>query len=187
MMKNLFEKALSIDPPWFVKEIRFDKGQKQLDIFIDFQRGATFAYEDEESGIQGEFKAYDTINKTWRHLNFFEHECRLHCRTPRIKTGDGKVRLITPSWAGLNSGFTLLLEALILQLCSHMPVNTVSRIIGETDTKLWRLLEQYTDRGREETDWSEVNTVGMDETSRAKGHDYVTLFVDMDEKRTPCC
>lgn len=65
-----------------------------------------------------------------------------------------------------------------------MPVNAVSRIIGETDTKLWRLLEQYTDRGREETDWTKVNTVGMDKTSRAKGHDYVTLFVDMDEKRT---
>ena len=184
MMKNLFEKALSIEPPWFVKEIRFDEEQKQLDIFIDFERGATFTYEDEESGIQGEFKAYGTINKTWRHLNFFEHECHLHCRTPRIKTGDGKVRLITPSWAGLNSGFTLLLEAFILQLCSHMPVNTVSQIIGETDTKLWRLIEQYTDRGREETDWSKVNTVGMDETSRAKRHDYVTLFVDMDEKRT---
>jgi hypothetical protein len=33
MMNNLFEKALSIDPPWFVKEIRFDEGQKQLDIY----------------------------------------------------------------------------------------------------------------------------------------------------------
>ncbi|MCD5416091.1 hypothetical protein LR032_03175 [Candidatus Bipolaricaulota bacterium] len=72
MMNNLFEKALSINPPWFVKEIRFDERQKKLDIFIDFQRGATFAYKDEESGIQGEFKAYDTINKTWRHLNFFQ-------------------------------------------------------------------------------------------------------------------
>jgi len=164
-MNTLFKKALGIESPWYVKEIRFDEGEKQLDLFIDFQKGATFAYEDEGSSIHGEFKAYDTVNKTWRHLNFFEHECRLHCRTPRIKTGDGKVHLITPPWAGLNSGFTLLFEALILQLCSHMPVHSVGRITGESDVKLWRLLERYTDRGREESDWSKVDTVGMDETS----------------------
>jgi len=183
-MNTLFEKALAIQYPWFIKEIRFDQGQKQLDIFIDFCRGATFVYADEESGSKGEFKAYDAVNKIWRHLNFFEHECSLHCRTPRVKTDDGKIHLITPPWAGLNSGFTLLFEALILQLCSHMPVHSVGRIIGETDAKLWRLLESYTERGREEAGWSKVNTVGMDETGRAKGHEYITLFVDMGEKRT---
>lgn len=69
---------------------------------------------------------------------FFEHECNLHCRTPRVKTDTGKVRLITPPWAGLNSGFTLLFEAHILQLCTHMPMHNVGRIVGETDSKLWR-------------------------------------------------
>jgi transposase len=29
-----------------------------------------------------------------------------------------------------------------------------------------------------------MTSVGMDETSRAKGHDYVTLFVDLKERRT---
>ena len=38
MMNNLFEKALSINPPWFVKEIRFDERQKKLDIFMALRR-----------------------------------------------------------------------------------------------------------------------------------------------------
>ena len=63
-------------------------------------------------------------------------------------------------------------------------MHNVGRIVGETDSKLWRLVNGYTERGRKETDWSEVTTVGMDETSRAKGHEYITLFVDMAEKRT---
>ncbi len=67
-IKTLFEKALAIEYPWFIKEIGFDEGRKQLDIFIDFRRGASFVYEDEGSGRKGEFKAYDTVNKTWRHL-----------------------------------------------------------------------------------------------------------------------
>ena len=70
----------------------------------------------------GQYKAYDTIEKEWRHLNFFEHECYLHARVPRIKTPDNKIHLIMPYWSGLQNGFTLLFEALILQLSKGMPV-----------------------------------------------------------------
>ncbi len=56
-MKALFEKALAIEYPWFIKEIGFDGGRKQLDIYIDFRRGASFAYEDEVTGKKSEFKA----------------------------------------------------------------------------------------------------------------------------------
>jgi hypothetical protein len=44
----------------------------------------------------------DTVQKTWQHLNFFEHECHLHARVPRIKRDDGKVRLIPNSIRTLN-------------------------------------------------------------------------------------
>ncbi len=33
-------------------------------------------------------------------------------------------------------------------------------------------------------DLHDVDIIGMDETSIAKGHDYITLFVDLQEKRT---
>jgi len=135
-----------------------------------------------EVGVNSGFMT--ALNKTWWHLNFFEHECHLYARSSRAKSDDGKVHLISPSWAGLNSGFTLLFEARILRLCSHMPVYNVGRIMGESDAKLWRLLDSCTKRGREETGWSDLNAVGIDETSRAKGHEYITLFVDMGEKRT---
>lgn len=65
-----------------------------------------------------------------------------------------------------------------------MPVYAVGRIIKETDQKIWRVLHKYVDSARELSDQSSVTTVGMDETSRAKGHDYITLFVDLDKKRT---
>ena len=178
----LFEAALAIQKPWFIDHIEFDKDKKRLDIHIDFEKGARFS--SEEKDYPGQYGVYDTEEKTWRHLNFFEHECYLHCRTPRIKLDNGKVRLVSPPWAGLNKGFTLLFEALLLQLCSQMPVYSVSRIIKETDQKIWRVLHKYVDSTRELSDYSDVTTVGMDETSRAKGHDYITLFVDLDEKRT---
>ncbi len=33
-------------------------------------------------------------------------------------------------------------------------------------------------------DYSDVNIIGMDETSIAKGHEYITLFVDLEERKT---
>jgi transposase len=179
---RLFEAALSIRSPWYIKDVQFDVALKRLDIYIDFNRGSTFP--STKPDFPDQYKSKDTLNKTWRHLNFFEHECYLHCRTPRIDLGGNKTELISPPWAGVNSGFTLLFEALILELCAHMPIHSVGQIIKESDNKLWRLLEKYVDNALESEDFSHITAVGMDETSRRKGHKYITLFVDMIKGKT---
>jgi len=184
LTKELFEVALNVVEPWFIKDVKFDVEKKRLDIHIDFHKGSEFYYESKEDNIRGKFKAYDTQEKEWRHLNFFEHECYLHARVPRVEITEGKPRLIRPPWAGLNNGFTMLFEALVLQLASHMPVHTVSQIIKESDYKIWSLLERYVNKSLASNDYSQLNAVGMDETSKRKGHDYITLFVDLNKKKT---
>jgi transposase len=184
MMKNIFEQALAINKPWYVKSIDFDVDKKQLDIYIDFKKGFKFNYKDSEKGIDENFPVHDTKEKTWRHLNFFQHECYLHCRTPRIKLTDGSTRLISPPWSGINSGFTMLFEALLIELCKNMPVKSVAKMINETDKKIWRILEKYIDSILEQEDYSDIDQIGIDETSRAKNHEYITLFVDLIKKRT---
>ncbi len=46
------------------------------------------------------------------------------------------------------------------------------------------MLDVYVDAARFYEDFSEIRTIGLDETSVAKGHDYITLFEDMEQKRT---
>lgn len=183
MMENLFEKALHIEEPYYIKDIEFDEGQKLLEIKIDFKPGSIFQYDNEEDNISGKYKAYDTEEKRWRHLNFFEHECYLTCRTPRVKTEKG-VRLVNPPWAGEALGFTMLFEALIMQLCGKMPVNTVSKLIKESDDKIWRVIEKYVNAVLDKANLSELTAIGIDETSQKRGHNYITLFVDLKQKRT---
>jgi transposase len=181
-MQEIFSKALGIEKPWFVTEVNFDASAKRLDIKIDFIRGSQFSFEKE--GVIGQYKAYDTIEKQWRHLNFFEHECYLKARVPRIKTPDNEIHLVLPAWSGLQNGFTLLFEALILQLSKGMPVHQVCQLVKISDHKVWSILDKYTGRARDLNDYSQVTKVGMDETSLAKGHDYVSLFVDLEKKKT---
>ena len=185
MMQSLFEKALGIEEPWYVKSLQFDPDAKRLDIAIDFHKGAVFTYVDSESGAEyAGLKAYDTTSKQWRHLNFFEHECYLNARVPRVKLPEGKVRTLTTPWEGLSKGFTLLFEALLIQLASSMPVHSVSKLVGVHDDKLWDMLGRYIEQTRAEEDFSTIEAIGMDETSQRKGHDYITLFVDMQQRRT---
>jgi len=184
LTKQLFETALNVQQPWFIKDIQFDSEKKRLDIHIDFHKGSVFHYESEEDNINGDFKAYDTQKKQWRHLNFFEHECYLNARVPRVKIKDNNIRLINPPWSGLGNGFTMLFEALVLQLASHMPVHTVSQIIKESDYKIWSLLDRYISKSLANNNYKQLTAIGMDETSKRKGHDYITLFVDLLQKRT---
>jgi len=182
--EDIFAAAIGIKSPWNITEINLDIKTGELHIHLDFPKGSLFEYIDEETQKSAHYKAYDTSIKTWRHMNFFQYRCYLHARIPRIETRDGKVKQIKAPWEGAVSGFTMLFEAFILQLVKVLPVHQVCEIIGSYDAKIWNILKIYTEKCREQSDYSNVTKVGVDETATRRGHDYVTSFVDLDEKKT---
>lgn len=181
-MEALFKAALGLEDPWYVKALDFSKEEKRLDIKIDFKKGSTFYYEDKKAGICGTFPVHDTVTTRWRHLNFFEHECYLEARVPRVKTDSGKVRKVSVPWEGKKSGFTLLMEAVLLQFLQKMPVHDVAKLFSISDYRLWSLIHAYVDVCVPEKDMKKIEKVGVDETSARKRHDYITIFVDLEEK-----
>jgi transposase len=172
--------ALGLAPPWQVSTAEFNPDEKRLDIRLDFPKGSTFSCP--KCGLSG-VKAHDTIEKTWRHLNFFQHEVYLTARVARIDCDKCGTHLVDVPWARPGSGFTLLFEAMIMVLAKAMPVKTIAAFVNEHDTRLWRILHHYVGEARKAADHSQVKHVGMDETSRRRGHNYVSLFVDLDETR----
>ena len=75
---------------------------------------------------------HDTVTKTYRHVNFFQHECELTVRVPRVKLPDGKVVQVTAPWSGKLSGFTLLFEAFVLLLVRETTFTGAARISGHS-------------------------------------------------------
>jgi Helix-turn-helix domain of transposase family ISL3 len=59
---------------------------------------------------QGCCPVHDTVEKAWRHPDFFQHRELLHARLP---------------WARPGSGFTLLFEALVLTFAAAMSISKV--------------------------------------------------------------
>ena len=174
MQTQLFQAALGIAEPWFVGDVRFDVASKNLTIFIDFRPGSRFKV----AGVDGAHPVHDTVLKRYRHLNFFQHECYLEVRAPRVCLPDGAVRLVEPDWAGKLDGFTLLFEALVLTLCREMTFAAVARMVNLSWHRVATIARRYVDLALAEADFSEVKRLAIDETSRARGHNYVTLVAD---------
>lgn len=177
---DLFQAALGLATPWFVSSSAFDAASKRLEISIDFRPGGRFACPDCGAG---ECPVHDVKQKSWRHLNFFQHETVLSARVPRVSCGSCGVRQVALPWAREQSGFTLLFEAFILAMAKAMPVRDVARLVGEHDTRLWRVLDHYVSQAVEKQDLSEVRQIAVDETSARRGHDYVTLFADLARRK----
>ena len=181
---TLFGVALGVEEPIYIKAIRFDKEAGELHIDLDFREQARFKCG--ACGAEGQ-PVYDTQDKTWRHLNFFQYKCYLHLRTPRTNCPECGVHLYTPRWGRKGSGFTMLFELLVLTLARSMPVCEIAELMGEHDTLLWRIIRRYVSDAYAQKDMSGVKRVGIDETSTRKGHNYISVFVDMEKNDVLYC
>ncbi|MCO5297058.1 MAG: ISL3 family transposase [Fimbriimonadaceae bacterium] len=169
---KLFELGLGLVSPWKIVELEFRDGEVHIE--VDFERGGRF------EGLP----VHDTAKRSWRHLDFFKYPCYIEARVPRVKGKDGKVRTVEVPWARPGSGFTMDFEACAISLMRDMPVYAAARKLKVHDTRLWRILHAYVKRCLAATDIGEPSRVGVDETSARRGHDYVTAFVDLVERRT---
>lgn len=177
--RDIFGLALGLKgTPWYVAEVKLDLTAKpgRLDISLDFPPGSRFARPSD-----GQLSpVYDTSEKSWRHLNFFQFECYLHAWVPRVDGGepDG-IKTIEVPWARAGSGFTLLMEAMIVMLCqTGMTVAEAARTVTETAHRLWRVLFHHVDQAHAAMDLSGVVQLTVDETSVRRGHEYVTVVCE---------
>ena len=173
---EIFQLALNLSSPWFIIKVETKSLSSglELHIHIEHERGYQFT----------EGKLHDRVDRSWRHLNFFEHHCYLHCKVPRLKSSDGSVKMAQVPWARKQSGFTLLFEAYAMALIEkEMPVSSVGDLVKEYPQRIWNIFNYWIEIAYSQDDQGNVKRIGVDETSVRKGHDYITVMADIDERR----
>lgn len=173
---TIFSKGLNLTAPWYVKETKLDIKNKKLEVWVDFEKGAKFY----DEVTKQEYTAYSTEQKTWQHLFFWQYQTYIHVRVPRIKDKNGNYQLLACPLARNESGFTLLCEAFIIELVKQMPISKVARMLKVSDGKIMRIIQYYVDKSKSVADFSQVKHIGIDETSRKKGHEYITVMTNLD-------
>lgn len=177
--RPLFEMALGLQgSPWKITTCEFDP-QEGLKLKLEFDQGHRFAC----PHCGQRCPTHDTRKRRWRHMNFFQFACHLEAAVPRTQCPEHGVSQVPVPWAREGSGFTLLFEAMVLLMASSMPMRAVSRHLGVTDTRLWRVLEHYTQEAHRQQDWSHLEQIMVDETSSKRGHRYVTAVADARKRR----
>jgi len=180
--EETFEKLLGLGSSWKVLRTDYEVERNTFVICV----AETEALWPEESSKCGQsVTCYDHVEPMqWRHLNVFNKECVIVSALPRgRRSQDGTVYRVTPPWEGRSKHFSKEFEAFALTLMREMPVKKAGEILGETDQRLWRMLHAHVEAARAQADWSEVVWIGADEMNRKKGHNYVTVFADLLNKR----
>jgi len=181
--EKLFHELLGLGMNWEVIGSRFDRERGTVHLEI---RETSSLWETlrcpQDGGMVFSYDHCEAV--TWRHLNVFQHHCEISCRLPRGKCRQcGHIFRVRPPWEGLSTHFTKEFEAFALLLMREMPMKQVAEMVGETDTRLWRMLFRQVDAAYAEADFSQVCCIGADEMNIRKGHNYITVFADLVAKR----
>jgi transposase len=181
--EKLFHELLGLGLNWEVCESRFER--ESGTVFLEIRETPRLWESVRCPKDTGLVSSYDhTEVLTWRHLNVFQHRCEITCRLPRGKCRQcGHVFRVRPPWEGLSTHFTKEFEAFALLLMREMPMSQVGELVGETDTRLWRVLFRQVAAAYAEADFSQVVCVGVDEMSVRKGQEYISVFADLVGRR----
>jgi transposase len=180
---SLLSLGLGLEPPWQLVGQHVDTSKTPHEVYLEISSDRGALYPCPVCGVL--CKAHDFKEFTWRHLNLFQHHCYVTARLPRVDCPDHGIKRINAPWAREGSRFTLLFEQAAMTLVREMPVLAAARVIGVSDTRLWRVVHYYVAQALTRLDLSEVKAVALDETASKRRHNYVTVFIDLDKKKKP--
>jgi transposase len=182
--EKVFQKILVLGDGWRVQQVDYVEKEGKVVIRIE-ETPALWAAEVCPHCNGRPVSGYDHApQRTWRHLNVCQLASEIACALPRGQCKEcRKVYTVRAPWEGRSRGLTQEFEAFALTLMREMPVSKAGEILGETDQKLWRALFAHVDAAWKDLSWEDVVWVGADEMNRKKGHNYLTVFVDLQAKR----
>jgi transposase len=182
--EKVFHQILALGEGWQVS--RVDYVEKESKVLIRVEETSALWSSQRCPHCQHEsIGGYDHApERSWRHLNVCQLQSEIVCSLPRGQCKRcQKVMTVRAPWEGRSRSLTQEFEAFALTLMREMPVKKAGEILGETDQKLWRVLFAHVEAAWAGLSWENVVWVGADEMNRKKGHNYLTVFVDLEAKR----
>jgi transposase len=185
-IKKTLHGLLGLDERWEVKVVEFDpQSDRFFMVIVETLQFAVREICPHDNCKSTGFTCHDhTETRCWRHMDVFGKRSEILCNVPRGKCPSShRVYKVKVPWEGKGKHFTTAFEGFALTLMREMPVSKASKIIGETDQRMWRMLFAHVDAAYSKLDMCVVTWIGADELSARKGHDYLTVFADPQAKR----
>jgi transposase len=182
--EKVFHQILALGEGWQVSRVDYVAKESKVLIRVE-ETPALWSSQSCPHCQHQSIGGYDHApERFWRHLNVCQLQSEIVCALPRGQCQRcQKVMTVRAPWEGRSRSLTQEFEAFALTLMREMPVKKAGEILGETDQKLWRVLFAHVEAAWAGLSWENVVWVGADEMNRKKGHNYLTVFADLEARR----
>jgi transposase len=176
-VNSAFARLLKVAFPWQITKVEIQHNTMVSDVYIDYGYGSKFPCP--ECGK--ECPVHDGSYQRWRYLDLFDYRCYLNIKIPRTRCKEHKIKVVSSvPWGRLGTHYCYALEAKIMRLSLEMSMSAISQEIGEPDSNLWRVFRYHIGMAVQGINMESVKRISVDETANKRGHDYVTIFTDLD-------
>ncbi len=105
-MNAVMRDSLGLDSEWQVDEVTFNPKERRIDVYLSHSGQNLICPETGEPGV-----FYDRRReRVWRHLDWFQSVCYIHCRLPRVKSSAG-IKTMEIPWTDPSSHATHSFES----------------------------------------------------------------------------
>jgi transposase len=168
---ELYAAILGVQLPWQVTSVALDPKAEEVRVVIEAVTGTRFSCPQCQAPCPG----YDTRRRSFRHLDTCQFKTILEADVPRIQCTEHGVLQIDVPWAEPNSGFTALMEALIIDWLKEASILAVSRRMRLSWDQIDGVMQRAVRRGLARRKLQGIHHVGVDETAFQRRHEYVTI------------
>ena len=177
---DLYQQVLGLDKPWQVREVKLELAAKRVTVIIECDRGVRWG--DPADGSRAHIHGW--TKRQWRHLDTCQFETVLEAEVPSVKYADGRVEEVAVPWAERYSRVSKLMEAFVIRVLeAASSVQEAATLLGMGWEQVNRIMKRAVERGLERREASEIEYLGIDEKSIARGHKYATVLNDLSGSR----
>jgi len=174
---ELYEKILGLFEPWHVEDVTIDKVAEVIVIRVGLRGAVVLACPECEQPMPG----YDSRRRRWRHLDTCQYKTIIEADVPRGECGRHGVRQIRVPWAEDRSQFTALFERLVIDWVKTASQTAVAEQFGMSWDEVHGIMERAVARGLARRKERVIASIGVDEKSFQRRHEFVTVVCDLKE------
>lgn len=173
--------SLNLEEPWFVERAEFLIEEQQVHIYVSVRENAVLACPC--CGGPTTRNGYEPNERIWRHGDCMFYLSYVHCRRPRVLCPKCGTKQVNAPFERKNSRFTLLFEGYAMLILADMPRAKAAEVLRCDEKSLATILNYWVDDAVKSRSLDDVERLAIDETSFRRGHSYVTVVIDADQRR----
>lgn len=168
---QLYEQILGLAYPWSVESVDLDLLEEKVAVNVNFDSSYGFCCPE----CSKESPRYDSVSRTWRHLDTCQYVTTIKADIPRVKCAQHGVRQVKVPWSESGSRYTLLFESLVIRWLKETNISGVSRLMRLDWDAVHGIQRRAVERGLSRRKKQAPVNITIDETSKKKGQDYLTI------------